>query len=140
MVNCMNCRLMLKSYQAKFCSNICQKNYEYVSYISDWKSGLKDGGRGVNARNLSGHVIRYLYEKYNNTCSACGWNEVNPTTGKSPLEIDHIDGDSENNTEDNLRLLCPNCHSLTPNYKNLNYMNGRVWRREKYVKIEKLPL
>lgn len=39
-----------------------------------------------------------------------------------PLEAHHIDGDRCNNTLDNLRLLCPNCHTLTPNYgaKNRN--------------------
>jgi predicted HNH restriction endonuclease len=51
------------------------------------------------------------------------------------LGIDHIDGNSENNTENNLVLLCPNCYSLTPNYKNLNKSKGRLWRRKKYVRI-----
>lgn len=31
----------------------------------------------------------------------------------APLEIEHIDGNALNNKEDNLILLCPNCHSLT---------------------------
>jgi 5-methylcytosine-specific restriction endonuclease McrA len=66
---------------------------------------------------------------------------VHPQTGRIPLEIDHIDGDSGHNTEGNLRLLCPNCHSLTPSYRNLNKGNGRLWRREKYVIIDKeMPL
>jgi HNH endonuclease len=34
-----------------------------------------------------------------------------------PLELDHIDGNNQNNRLDNLRLLCPNCHSLTPTYR-----------------------
>jgi 5-methylcytosine-specific restriction endonuclease McrA len=29
------------------------------------------------------------------------------------LQIDHIDGDRENNTFENLRFICPNCHSQT---------------------------
>ncbi len=57
----------------------------------------------------------------------------NPVTGKVPLEIDHIDGDSENNKEENLRLICPNCHSLTPSFRNLNKGKGRAWRI-KYLK------
>jgi len=36
---------------------------------------------------------------------------------KIPLELDHIDGNSSNNILSNLRLLCPNCHSLTPTYR-----------------------
>ena len=32
------------------------------------------------------------------------------------LEVDHVDGDYHNNCSDNLRFLCPNCHSQTDNY------------------------
>ena len=37
-----------------------------------------------------------------------------------PLELDHIDGDAFNNLFVNLRLLCPNCHALTPTYRGRN--------------------
>lgn len=37
-----------------------------------------------------------------------------------PLELDHIDGDSQNNQLENLRLLCPNCHSFTTTYRGKN--------------------
>jgi hypothetical protein len=37
-----------------------------------------------------------------------------------PLELDHIDGDNQNNNIQNLRLLCPNCHALTPTYRGKN--------------------
>jgi hypothetical protein len=32
------------------------------------------------------------------------------------LQLDHIDGDSDNNYPKNLRLLCPNCHAQTENF------------------------
>lgn len=35
-----------------------------------------------------------------------------------PLEMDHIDGDRMHDLEENLRLLCPNCHAQTPTYRN----------------------
>lgn len=37
-----------------------------------------------------------------------------------PLELDHINGDSKDNSLENLRLLCPNCHALTPTYRGKN--------------------
>ena len=135
MSKCLNCQKNILNRYSKYCSNKCQADYNYSVYISKWKLGLKNGNRGNVTKNLSGHIIRYILDKYNNKCSICGWNEINLTTNKSPLEIDHIDGNSENNTENNLILLCPNCHSLTKSYKNLNKGHGRLWRREKYGKM-----
>ena len=50
-----------------------------------------------------------------NECVLCG----NPNMWQGQplrLEVDHIDGDFHNNLRENLRLLCPNCHSQTPNF------------------------
>ena len=47
-----------------------------------------------------------------------------PTIGSQS----YIDGHSENNSLPNLKLLCPNCHSLTPTYGFLNKGNGRKKR------------
>jgi len=33
-----------------------------------------------------------------------------------PLQVHHIDGNHNNDSFDNLKLLCPNCHALTKNY------------------------
>ena len=37
-----------------------------------------------------------------------------------PLEVHHIDGNKNNNELNNLQLLCPNCHALTPTYRGKN--------------------
>jgi Zn finger protein HypA/HybF involved in hydrogenase expression len=51
-------------------------------------------------------------------CECCGLNEW---LGESiPLELDHIDGDHYNNTLENLKILCPNCHAKTPTYRGKN--------------------
>lgn len=57
-------------------------------------------------------------EKYQYKCSRCGWEEENPYTHTIPLEVEHIDGNFRNNKEDNLTLLCPNCHSQTETFSN----------------------
>lgn len=41
-----------------------------------------------------------------------------------PIELDHIDGNHSNNEKSNFRLLCPNCHALTPTYKSKNRRRG----------------
>jgi hypothetical protein len=49
-------------------------------------------------------------------CALCGtgpWWRGKPL----PLEVDHIDGNWRRNSLDNLRLLCPNCHSATDTYR-----------------------
>lgn len=33
-----------------------------------------------------------------------------------PIDLDHIDGDRDNNKLENLRILCPNCHRKTPTH------------------------
>jgi hypothetical protein len=122
---CSNCGKQLKRSSRKYCSNKCQTEFSYKKYIDDWKNGLVDGL--TSEYQLSSHIKKYIKEKFDNKCCECGWNKINPATGHSPLEVHHIDGDYKNNAENNLALLCPNCHSLTENYKALN-KNGRKER------------
>ncbi len=52
-------------------------------------------------------------------CELCGWSEKSKD-GRTPLELDHINGDSRDNRLKNLRILCPNCHSLQPTHRGRN--------------------
>ena len=108
-----------------YCNNKCQQEFRYQEYIKRWKKGLETGNRG---EGLSQYVRRYLFEKYNNKCCRCGWKKMNELTGKIPLTVEHIDGHWWNTIESNLKLLCPNCHSLTETYGSLNIGNGRSKR------------
>lgn len=123
---CLNCGISLNRNK-KFCSNSCQKDYEYKNYIKNWKAGKETGIRGSYQTSM--YIKTYLLKKYNNKCSKCGWGMMNPYTKKIPLEIEHIDGNYLNNNEENLLILCPNCHSLTSTYKGAN-KNGRKSRKK----------
>jgi len=130
--NCLNCNKKLTK-QYKYCSKQCQKDFQYKEYIKKWKNEEVDGSKS-NGMAVSGYVRRYLFEKYEGKCSKCGWGIPNPFINKVFLEVDHINGDSTNNKKENLDLLCPNCHSLTPTYCVLNKGNGNR-QRLKYNKL-----
>lgn len=59
-------------------------------------------------------IIDPLIKLRGRKCEKCGLTEWlgEPIN----LQVHHIDGDRTNNSLDNLVLLCPNCHSYTPNY------------------------
>jgi len=65
-----------------------------------------------------GNPKKYLIEERGHRCECCGLNEWmnNPIT----LELEHVDGDNKNNVKDNLKLLCPNCHSYTETWRGRN--------------------
>lgn len=118
MKNCINCGTELIKTQVKFCSHQCQKDYEYKQKIESWKQGQFSGLKGES--QLSDCIRRYMLEKNNYKCECCGWGEKNPFTSSIPLEIHHKDGNYKNCQENNLQVLCPNCHSLTKNYRGAN--------------------
>mgnify|MGYP001288357890 FL=1 len=60
--------------------------------------------------------VRLLNEGYlEPKCAIC---ERNFWIGESiPLQLDHINGNNDDNSLENLRLICPNCHAQTPQYR-----------------------
>lgn len=126
--NCLYCGAPLHGRSIHFCCNEHKNSYYYEEYIAKWKAGEVDGVAGKDA--ISRHIKRYMRDKHNNRCEKCGWGEINPSSGTSPLSIHHINGDCHDNREENLQLLCPNCHSLTENYCSLNKNCTRTTNRK----------
>jgi len=117
--------------QKKFCNSKCMSEYRYKEYITKWLAGQVDGNySGTGDNRISKHVRKYMILLSDSRCSKCGWNEINQSTGTSPLQVNHVDGNSDNTRKENLEVLCPNCHSLTPTFGSLNIGKGRSKRRE----------
>lgn len=135
---CLSCEKKVLRPSYKYCSNACHVVHKFNSYVKRWKKGEESGLKG-SLGIVSRHVKRYLREKYRNRCCLCGWSKINPKTNVVPLVADHIDGNWQNNKEKNLRLLCPNCDSLTPTFCGLNKGRGRKNRAvSKRIRISKL--
>lgn len=123
---CLNCNSLIPNRNI-YCNNKCQGEYSTKNTFIK----IENGDISLSADTYK----KYLIYKSGNKCMKCGWNEINPTTGLVPIQLEHKDGNSENNNLNNLELLCPNHHSLTPTYGALNKGNGREKRRLKRQKI-----
>ena len=75
-------------------------------------------------------IKRYLIDRRGHECEICGLSEWRQQP--IALILDHIDGNSDDNHRDNLRLVCPNCDAQLPTYKGRNKGNGRYFRRQRY--------
>lgn len=69
---------------------------------------------------------RILIGQYGHACQMC--NNTSWLGALIPLELDHISGNAGDNHPTNLRIVCPNCHAMTPTAKGRNKGNGRAAR------------
>ena len=76
---------------------------------------VKDGPLITSLRLKKRLIKEGLLEQRCYNCGLMKWLE-----GIIPLELEHIDGNTRNNLRENLTLLCPNCHALTPTYRGKN--------------------
>lgn len=134
-IYCKQCGKELKNKQKLYCSNKCHKKYSTEKNINLWLNGELDG---CSKKGHASYVKRWLLEQHDNKCEQCGWGETNPFTNTIPLEVEHIDGDCYNNRPENIKLLCPNCHSLTKTFRGANAGNGkRKYLKRYYTKKSK---
>jgi hypothetical protein len=122
--NCLECGNIIIGKNKIYCNHKCNKDYNLKLIFKS----IENGDTTIKSRMIKKYLIHIHGEK----CMECGWCSINPTSNKVPIELEHIDGNSENNSLDNLKLLCPNCHSLTSTYKALNKGNGRHNRMIRY--------
>lgn len=122
-----------------YASRLC--HMAYTTFIRRAKKlGVykpNQGGIGIDKKQRNDHIdtkdilagkypqyptyklkLRLINEGYiEDKCSICGWNKKLEGREFTPCELDHINGNPNDHRLENLRIICPNCHSLTPTYR-----------------------
>ncbi len=106
--------------------NLSTKHFKGQS----WNKGLHFGGKVKhtlpeilieNSSYQSYKLKQRLFKEGLKTkkCEECSWSKMSED-GRLPLELDHINGNRHDNRLENLRVLCPNCHSLKLTHRGKN--------------------
>ena len=124
--NCLHCGkecTWTRNKFNKYCGFSCQQ-------LFTWETVTKPRvERGECTHNSAEVLKKYLRGTVGDECEQCG--QLPQHNGKPlVLQLDHIDGDSDNNFPKNLRLLCPNCHTQTDNF-------GSKGKGSRYKKFSK---
>jgi len=106
-------------YANKYCNNKCSAAHMTAQHKAQWLSG-------VVKRYERDRLRIWLSEDRGYKCECCGISDWygQPIT----LQVDHIDGNAGDDGPNNLRLICPNCHSQSDTFSGRNKGNGRAAR------------
>lgn len=141
---------------AKFCNSSCSASYNnrgITRHIKNTKSCACGNPKKLQNKYCSECAAKHIYnrplsfddiksdkirrrkliEKRGHRCEACG---LDMWMGRPiPIELHHVDGNTDNNKENNLQLLCPNCHAQQAETHKSRNKNGQrqITRRKRYA-------
>lgn len=132
LIACIICKKPIihpKGEHRKYCSNKCQGEHTFNQKVEKTlKNERLDHHHGLTSRKIA-FVI------FGRQCCIC---DSKTWMGQEvPLILDHVDGNPEDWSLKNLRLICPNCDAQTPTYTGRNRGHGRLARRLEYMKLKK---
>ena len=110
---CLNCGkvnpIKGHSYTNKYCNNSCQQEHQRRNKAFEKVQEWKESTQPQAWVKVPEWAKQYLIKERGHKCEVC-FNEQH--NGQDiPLDVVYADGDSYNNKEDNLMLICPNCRA-----------------------------
>ncbi len=127
---CANCKNITNN--PKFCSEECSNIFKKSSTKTQLQEYITSNGEfpttGANHESDRKKIKQYLISITGHKCSICENTEWQ--NKPIPLIVDHIDGNTDNHSVENFRLVCGNCDMQLDTYKSKNRNSKRQWRKK----------